>query len=183
MLHHVMLDLETLGTNPFASIIMIGACRFDPYAPADDLVIQEQFEVAIDPTSHPGRIDPETVLWWLDPKRELARAIWLKMTKVTLPEALDGFTDWLQDQGADKSCDDVRVWGNGSDFDNALLRQAYEMMKRDVPWSFRHNRCFRTLRSLDDGQSREARHTALFDAEDQAIRAAQIVRKLGIQLT
>jgi 3'-5' exoribonuclease Rv2179c-like domain len=67
-----------------------------------------------------------------------------------------------------------------------LLRQAYEINSREAPWSFRHDRCFRTLRSLltfEEGQYLGTAHTALADAENQAIRANQIVRKLGIKLT
>jgi hypothetical protein len=196
MIKHVMLDLETWGTSPYSLIVMIGACRFDPYAKADNLVVQEQFEVAIDLTHAQGfRIDPHTMLWWMDPEREPARRIWLKRDKVSLPVALDGFADWLRDQSSDGVCDDLRIWGNGSDFDNAILRQAYEVMKRDVPWNFRYNRCFRTLRNLLDlggpddilhpafSAMPASAHTALADAENQARRVAQIVRKLGIQLT
>jgi exodeoxyribonuclease VIII len=103
---------------------------------------------------------------------------------VSLHAALDGFTDWLRSLSNDER--DFRIWGNGSDFDNALLRQAYEVAKRDVPWDFRHNRCFRTLRSLltlEDGHYLGTAHTALADAENQATRANQIVRRLGIKLT
>ena len=182
-----MLDLETWGTAPYSSIIMIGACVFDPYAIDQKDVIVARFEVAIDPESCQGlRIDPATVLWWIDPDRAPALAIWLKMLKVSLPEALDGFSDWLRSISASGQCTDVRMWGNGAGFDNTLLRQAYEVMKRDVPWSFRHDRCFRTLRTMltiEEGKYLGTQHTALEDAENQAIRANQIVRKLGIKLT
>jgi len=185
MIKHVMLDLETWGTGPYSMIIMIGACVFDPYAepPADD-VITERFEVAVDPKSYQGRVDAATVEWWMDPEREPARAAWLKMRRESIYTALDGFSDWLRSIADNSS--DVRVWGNGAGFDNALLRQAYEALKRDAPWGFRHDRCFRTLRSLltdEDLQYLGTQHTALADAENQAIRANQIVRKLGIKLT
>jgi len=181
MLKHVMLDLETLGVGPYSSIIAIGACVFDPYTIMPDEITTERFEVAVDPTSHQGRIDASTVMWWMDPERHEARAAWWKMPKVGLAEALDGFSEWMRYESAD-----MRVWGNGSDFDNVLLGQAYEMMKRDAPWNFRHNRCFRTLRSMlvdETLQYLGTQHTALADAVNQAIRANQIVRKLGVKLT
>ena len=188
MIHHVMLDLETWGTAPYSTIIMIGACVFDPYAEGIAKIITDRFEVSIDPESCQGmRIDPATMLWWMDHEREPARAIWLNKPKVSLPEALDGFSDWLG-SNPDELGIDVRVWGNGSDFDNALLRQAYEFTKREAPWSFRHNRCFRTLKSMATVKDEQdfgvaPAHTALADAENQAIRTSQIVRKLGIKLT
>ena len=187
MTKQIMLDLETWASSPFSTIVAIGACVFDPYVVASSEIIKSRFEVAIDPASCQGmRIDPATMLWWMAPEQAPARAIWLGMPKVSLPEALDGFSDWLRSCSANTECTDLRIWGNGSDFDNALLRQAYEMMKRDVPWSYRHNRCFRTLRSLatfEEAQYLGTQHTALADAENQAIRANQIIRRLGIELT
>jgi exodeoxyribonuclease VIII len=188
MLKHIMLDLETWGVTPYSTIIMIGACVFDPYAFESDGIIEDRFEVAVDPASSQGllRADAEVVLWWMDAERDAARMFWLSKPKLSLYEALDGFTDWLRSHSASAQCTDVRVWGNGSDFDNTLLRQAYEVAKRDAPWSFRHNRCFRTLRNLltlEEVQYPGILHTALTDAENQAMRANQIVRKLGIQLT
>ena len=187
MLSHIMLDLETWGVSPYSTIIMIGACVFDPYATEANTIVTDRFEVAIDPVtcaSQGLRIDAATMLWWMGPEREPARTIWLGTPKVSLPEALDGFTDWLRPYSLDEA--GMRMWGNGSDFDNVLLAQAYEAVKRDAPWSFRHNRCFRTLRNMltiEEGQYLGTAHTALADAENQAIRANQIVRKLGIRLT
>lgn len=184
MLHHVMLDLETWGTSPYSTIISIGACEFDPYAEEKDTVITDRFEVAIEPTNAGLRVDASTLVWWLAPERDAARAVWWGMPKVALREALDGFADWLR--SLSNSEDGLRIWGNGAGFDNVLLRQAYEVSSREVPWSFRHDRCFRTLRTLltiEEGQFLGTAHTALADAENQAIRANQIVRKLGITLT
>jgi exodeoxyribonuclease VIII len=182
-LKHIMLDLETLGTSPYSTIIMIGACVFDPCAIVQSAVVTDRFEVAIDPAQSAGlRMDATTVLWWMDAGRDEARKVWLGKPKVPLREALDGFADWLMSHKASG----VRIWGNGSDFDNALLHQAYEVAQRDAPWSFRHNRCFRTLRSLlalEEGHYLGTAHTALADAENQAIRANQIIRKLGITPT
>src|SRR6516164_9254426 len=87
---HVMIDLETWGTHPFSMIISIGACVFDPYASMPEEIIGDQFEVAIDPTSYQARIDPATIMWWIDPEREPARAAWLKMPKLPLAGSRSG---------------------------------------------------------------------------------------------
>jgi exodeoxyribonuclease VIII len=187
-LKHIMLDIETWGTSPYSVIIMIGACVFDPYASQPDEIIADRFEVAIDPASSAGlRTDAKAVLWWMDGARDEARRIWLGKPKLSLYAALDGFTDWLLSHSVgDVQCGNLRIWGNGSDFDNVLLQHAYEVASREVPWSFRHNRCFRTLRNLltfEEGHYLGTAHTALADAENQAIRANQIVRLLGMRLT
>jgi exodeoxyribonuclease VIII len=186
MLHHVMLDLETWGTSPYSTIIMIGAVEFDPYAAEQKDIITDRFEVAIMPTNAGLRVDADTLMWWMDSDRDEARKVWWGKSKVSLHVALDGFSDWLRSHSDSGQCTDVRMWGNGVGFDNVLLRQAYESNSREVPWSFRHDRCFRTLRSmltLEEGHYLGTLHTALADAENQAIRANQIVRKLGIKLT
>lgn len=178
-----MLDLETWGTTPYSTIIMIGACEFDPYAELEKDIIKDRFEVAIEPDSR-LRMDTKTLIWWMNTERDTARTIWLGTSKVSLDEALDGFADWLRSLDADPS--DLRIWGNGAGFDNTLLRQAYDVLNREAPWSFRHDRCFRTLRAMltfEEGQYLGTQHTALADAENQAIRAAQIVQRLGIKLT
>jgi exodeoxyribonuclease VIII len=185
-----MLDLETWGTSPYSTIISIGACVFNPYTEQQDKIITDRFEVAIAPTNTGLRVDAETLMWWMDRERDEARREWWHMPKVTTLVALDGFSGWLHElpqiivQGLQIT--NVRIWGNGAGFDNVLLRQAYEIASRDTPWSFRHDRCFRTLRSMltiEEGQYLGTLHTALADAENQAIRANQIVRKLGIKLT
>ena len=185
MLTHVMLDLETWGTTPYSTIIAIGACAFSPYALEPVEVITDRFEVAIDPVSCQGllRSDAKTMMWWMDDKRDVARNEWYGKPKLDLHVVLDSFTDWLQSLIADP--DDLRVWGNGSDFDNVLLAQAYEVTKRDAPWSYWQNRCYRTLRNLVHSESvqSEATHTALADAQSQAVQANKIVRRLGIKLS
>lgn len=184
MLTHVMLDLETWGTTPYSTIISVGACAFGPYAMEPGAVIQDRFEVAIDPASYQGRIDPKTIMWWMDPERDAARAAWFGKPKLDLRVVLDSFTDWLRSVCADTQ--DLRLWGNGSDFDNTLLRQAYETHAREVPWDFRQNRCFRTLRNIAAFEKENypaTAHTALADAENQAVQVNQIVRRLGIKLT
>lgn len=184
-----MLDLETWGTSPYSTIIAIGACEFDPYTDWEKEVITDRFEVAIAPTNAGLRVDADTLMWWMDRERDEARREWWHMPKVALHVALDGFDGWLHSLCSDEKGDDernLRIWGNGAGFDNTLLRQAYEVAGREAPWSFRHDRCFRTLRAMltiEEGQYLGTQHTALADAENQSIRANQIVRKLGIKLT
>jgi len=182
-LKHIMLDLETWGVGPFSTIIMIGACAFDPYTEQPSEIIVDRFEVAITPTNVGLHVDADTLMWWLNPERDRARAAWWGMSRVSLLVALDGFTDWLCSLG---ESNELRIWGNGAGFDNVLLRQAYEVAQRGAPWSFRHDRCFRTLRSMLTDENLQyvgTQHTALADAENQARRANQIVRQLGIKLT
>lgn len=173
---HVMLDLETWGCGNKAVIVSIGACKFD----ADNIL--DRFHTAIDPAScrHYGlEIDADTMIWWLDPEREEARANWLAQERVDLSSALLGFQMWVAE-----SYPVVSMWGNGSTFDNVILRSAYEATGQEYPVKFWQDRCYRTLKSYATAELvREGtHHNALDDAISQAKHLQAIARELGIAL-
>ena len=171
-----MLDLETFGNTTESVIVAIGAVKFEPHAntrryPAklDD----DGFYVNVCPRdcqNYGLEISADTVLWWLDQSAEAREAI-TKPEKIPLKDALSQFSDWLPD--------DAVVWGNGSDFDNALLARAYEKTGLKVPWSFRNNRCYRTIKNLLPNikiQREGNHHNALDDAKSQALHLTTILR-------
>ncbi|EFN5053554.1 3'-5' exoribonuclease, partial [Escherichia coli] len=63
---HLMLDLETMGKNPDAPIISIGAIFFDPQT--GDM--GPEFSKTIDLETAGGVIDRDTIKWWLKQSRE-----------------------------------------------------------------------------------------------------------------
>jgi hypothetical protein len=175
MSQHVMLDLETFSSKKNGLIISIGAVVFDPFGTA----LGDTFHVGIDLKERPQvnalfDVDAETVgCWWFDPARDEARKAWWDLPKVDLGSALAAFAMWY---GEDKT---VPVWGNGVDFDNVLLRNAYETMGLECPWGFRASRCYRTLKALAPnieatGMSGVA-HNALADAMWQAQHLQKIM--------
>lgn len=175
---HVMVDLETFGKGNNACIVSIGAVKFIP----EHNFIGEKFYVVIDPRSavdHGGEMDADTVLWWMSEKRDVARKAMLAEKMVDLPTALEGFAMWF---GEDKF---QPVWGNGATFDNVILKGAYERAGIELPWSYKSDRCYRTIRALkhdvtfiDVGTY----HNALDDAVAQAQHLLAIKRKLGLNL-
>jgi exodeoxyribonuclease VIII len=74
--------------------------------------------------------------------------------------------------------DTAIVWGNGANFDNALITAAYRAVKHDVPWHFWNDRCYRTISAMFM-KTRVGRvgtgHVALDDAKTQALRLLQMV--------
>jgi hypothetical protein len=193
-LKHIMVDLETLGVNPFCVILSIGALHFDPEAPG---VYRDSFEVAVDPMSSVAaglRIEPETNFWWWDEARDTPRKHWMGLLKFDLNAALHGFSQWMDTFSEDKEKhSDVRIWGNGANFDNVRLAEAYKVANIPAPWAFYQDRCFRTIRSLDKGYHLKPRpgvalndgvpHTALYDCFQQAAWMQNIVaaHKLGVE--
>lgn len=176
-MNHVMLDLETMGLRPTSAIVSIGACAFDP----STLVLGKRWYGVINLQSCLDAgltIDGGTVMWWLQQPQAARDA--LSKEQVSLGKGLRAFAGWLAQFDSY-----VRVWGNGADFDNAMLAQAYRVCGMDVPWKFSHSRCYRTVKALaPQVEYKNADlHNALSDAVAQAEHLLQIVKTTGIKLT
>ncbi|EJI5312433.1 3'-5' exoribonuclease, partial [Escherichia coli] len=68
---HLMIDIETMGKNPNAAIISIGAIFFDPQT--GDM--GPEFSKTIDLDTAGGVIDRDVIKWWLKQSREAQSAI------------------------------------------------------------------------------------------------------------
>lgn len=190
MTDHVMLDLETWGTNSNAAIMSIGAVKFDPqgFAPATRHL--DKFYVAVDLQSciNVGlQMDVDTLHFWMndtDQDKSEARKAYYKTLKFDLSLALQGFIDWFSppsERPEGGAVISLPVWGNGSDFDNVILGNAYKRSNMKAPWRYSHNRCFRTMKSLvgagDLEPDREGvHHNALDDAVHQTVWLQRIVK-------
>lgn len=183
MTNHIMIDLETMGTDHFSAILSIGAVHFDPNSD----VIHTKFEINVDLLSATRaglRMDAEAVNFWLNPERAAARDAWFAKDKFDLDTALHGFTLWLNDMGP---AEDRRIWGNGANFDAPLLGDAYKALGMELPWSFYQELCFRTIKNLPGAKDCKPEdtgiaHTALSDAVYQAVWMQNILRKLNITI-
>ena len=171
-----MLDIETLSTANNAVIIAIGAVKFD----LKTKQILDRFYSRIDPLSCLDAgltVSGSTIMWWMNQGEE-ARAQF-KGVLPPLKNALNGFTSWLHKMPGEIGSE--HVWGNGATFDNVILANAYNALGLARPWSYKGDRCYRTIRSLypdvpfkDFGTSHRADH----DAEAQALHLMDIWPKL-----
>lgn len=170
---NVMIDLETLGRRAGCAILSIGAVAFDPVSGK----LGPELYVVVDRPSQVGlHTDPETLKWW-EGQSEQARAVLTDKAAVPLGDALIQLNQYLSQFSFTK----VKVWGNGGDFDNAILACCYAAAGLEVPWSFWNNRCYRTLKNLIGGPKvkREGTyHNALDDAKTQALHAIELFRLL-----
>ncbi len=180
----ISLDLETLGTAPGSVILSIGAVAFNIDDPTHRMLPESlpRFDIAIDVASATQAgftIDPDTVMWWLRQSDGARHAMAQKQGQAgRLAEVLYAFRDFVG--LATVGPDTVRVWGNGSDFDNVLLAEAYRKLNRPAPWKFWNNRCLRTLRAEHPDVPRvkpRLAHDALSDAEAQAATILAIKHK------
>ncbi|EMM4370970.1 3'-5' exoribonuclease, partial [Escherichia coli] len=153
---HLMIDLETMGKNPDAPIISIGAIFFDPQT--GDM--GPEFSKTIDLETAGGVIDRDTIKWWLKQSREAQSAI---MTdEIPLDDALLQLREFIDENSGEFF---VQVWGNGANFDNTILRRSYERQGIPCPWRYYNDRDVRTIVELGKAIDFDARTAIPFEGE------------------
>ncbi|EET4844767.1 3'-5' exoribonuclease [Escherichia coli] len=175
---HLMIDLETMGKNPDAPIISIGAIFFDPQTGN----MGPEFSKTIDLETAGGVINRDTIKWWLKQSREAQSAI--LTDEIPLDDALLQLREFIDENSGEFF---VQVWGNGANFDNVILRRSYKRQGIPCPWRYCNDRDVRTIVELGkaiDFDARTAipfegeRHNALDDARYQAKYVSAIWQKL-----
>ncbi|ENA4186652.1 3'-5' exoribonuclease [Escherichia coli] len=179
--YHLMIDLETMGTNTNAPIVVIGAVFFDPQTGE----IGPVFYIVISLTDamNTGAVpDGGTIEWWLKQSSEARAAILTDQVK--LKDALSQFREFINEYSDEKF---VQVWGNDATFDNAILRTSYERLDIPCPWRYHNDRDVRTIVELGKTIDFDARtvipfegvrHNALDDARHQAKYVTATIQKL-----
>jgi exodeoxyribonuclease VIII len=159
-MQNVMLDLETLGTRQGSVITSIGAVKFD----SDGLGEEFYRNIEIESSLECGlTVDGGTIYWWLQQSEE-ARNRLCARPRDRLPEVLWEFDLFLKERNN-------IIWGNGSDFDNAMLSTAYSKCGMPLPWKYSNNRCYRTMKNMVPDVKLDFegdKHNALDDAKHQA---------------
>lgn len=192
-----MLDIETLGTGDNAAIVQIGAVLFDPLGVPE--IVNANYvggvisapgtgyraNVNVRQQVSEGLCDWDTIAWWMTKTTDEARRRVFAGDRVNLYDALQGLTKFLGSWGQPAAY----VWSD-VDFDIRLLRQAYNRMGLDCPFSansspFRGLRDYRTIRAVGTvlGMAPPmfvgTPHDALDDAYHQATHTAAILRRLA----
>ena len=165
---HLMIDLETMDTEPSGAIVSIGACKFDMRT--GDIVDTFYAAISLEDAVKEGRtMSPGTVLWWMT-QGDAAREALVTDT-VGMRHALTQFQLFAKGQ------EDGIVWANDPDFDCVMLRSAMQSVGLMYPFKFWNHRSVRTAKHLshpngdfpafsfgEDGVA----HNALDDAIKQA---------------
>ena len=173
---HAMIDLETLSTNPNATILTVGGVKFDPYTqiePSQGMY----FRVDVDSQTAMGRdVMQETLDWWGTQDKEIMEEALGDNDRISISEMLKTINKW---------CVGVDVfWSQGPLFDYAILQDFYAQMKKPVPWNYWQIRDSRTLFSLvprDPNEKRTGLHNALEDCYFQAKKVQKTYKQLGIK--
>lgn len=168
MAKHIMIDFETLSTNPNAAVLSLGAVAF-----TKDGLTDQEFYVNIDSANCINlglHVSQATVDWWAKQSQEAKDA--LEEDKKDLLTALTLFSTWVREVSG------THLWGNGADFDNPILKSCYEAVNANTPFKPFNGRCYRTIKNIPGMPKMAGRsgthHNALHDARSQAIHLLQM---------
>lgn len=168
---NTMTDLETMGRRAGCAILSIGAVEFDP-----KLGLGREYYrvVSLKSCESVGlHLDQETAAWWAKQSPEARKVLDEANAQDAMPiqEALAEFNEFL--------ATGTKVWGNGADFDNAILIAAYAATGIQQGWGPYNGRCYRTLKSFFPqikAKRGGVHHNALDDAKTQAAHAIEIAQ-------
>jgi len=171
----VMIDLETLATSPDASILTIGAVKFDPFG--DDLrdPQMDSFYVRVDLDSCDQlglATNDDTIAWWGKQSKEAQDEAFNEEGRIHIKDAFDQLYKFCW--GA------KRVWSHGAAFDIVICEHVFKKLGKAVPWQFWDVRCTRTLFDIGINPQRPkvTAHNALADAYEQALCVQRIYNTL-----
>jgi len=157
----MMLDLETMSLAPNAAVVAIGAAVIYEGAITDQFYLTVSLKSCME---YGLKSDASTILWWLKQDVEAQKEIFGATTE--LDTALVLFS---------RFCAAYKIegmWGNGVDFDNTILSNAYKVLNMRTPWPYYANRCFRTAKAMHHRilpqEDNPNKHHALQDALWQA---------------
>lgn len=171
MAQHLMVDLETLDTKYTATILTLGAVKFDPFsdAPMKELYLR----VEIDSQDKLGcTVNDDTLNWWANQAVDVKEEAFNPLNRIPIHEVINQFHAFAW--GCDK------FWAHGSCFDITILEYIYSKLGKPDTWKYYDIRDTRTLFDLADPEMPQgAKHNALEDAKRQAIGVRNVYRKLG----
>ena len=175
-----MIDLETLNTTPDATILTIGAVKFDPFGRELQEPKMDSFYCKVD-TDSCDRIglttNDDTIAWWASQSKEAQDAAFDPTDRLDIEEAFARLYKFCW--GA------KRVWANGSCFDIIICEHVYRKINRAIPWKFWEIRDVRTAFDLGINPQRPpvTAHHALEDAWNQAVGIQNVYNTLRTSTT
>lgn len=161
-----MIDLETASVQPNASILTIGAIKFN--SNLTDLEPMEEMDtfyrrIELESCERLGlHVDTDTLLWWAKQDKAAKHEAFTHPDRVPIGQALKEFDEWFE--GA------KFVWANSPSFDCVILKNAVTASGLNSPWDFWNERDCRTLYDVgrvNTSSLPKADHNALSDCYRQ----------------
>jgi 3' exoribonuclease, RNase T-like len=171
----VMIDLETLDVLPTATILSIGAVKFDPFGDDvnDPCAIKFYTRVDVDSCDRLGAtVSQSTLDWWANQSAAAQEEAFNPNDRIDVINAMDQLYKFCW--GA------KRVWSHGAGFDVTILEWYFRKIGKAIPWSFWEVRDTRTIFDIGINPNRPPvlAHHALEDAWNQAVGVQNVYNKL-----
>lgn len=132
---HLMLDLETLGTDYGDLVLCAGLVFWE-----EKDLYRHLFKFNMQQSKADGfKVNPRTLEWWGKQK--------INHMQFDEPD-VDNRTVCKEISDVIKRMKPQTVWGCGPQFDLILLEAYFKFYGVDLPWSYKQERCFRTMREL-----------------------------------
>jgi len=170
----IMIDIESLSTDPYCVILTIGAVRFDPKGSgiAERLELRPTIEEQTD--IYNRKINDDTLRWWSEQSPAAQEEALGDRDRISFKECMEKLYKFCWNRRA--------VWSNGAAFDCVVMETAWKQLDMQIPWPFWSVRDTRTLYEvagvrLSDG-GHVTSHKAVEDAERQAIVVQQAYMKM-----
>jgi hypothetical protein len=171
----IMIDLETLDVLPTATILTIGAVKFDPFG--DDVKEPqcEKFYVRVDLDSCDAigcTVSQATLDWWASQSQAAQNEAFDPNNRIPITDAISQLYKFCW--GA------KRVWSHGAGFDVVILENLFRKIGKAIPWQFWEVRDTRTIFDIGINPNRPPvlKHHALEDAWNQAVGVQNVYKAL-----
>jgi hypothetical protein len=134
----VFLDIETFSTEVDARIMSVGLVYGD--LTTGDVIDRAQYNIT-EEDQMDRSVSTGTLEFWERQDRDNphARTINCMNQLNTVDELLDMIDEFMKDKQK------TAVFGNGPEFDNAIIAHLYQSRGRKVPWRYGDNQSVRTM--------------------------------------
>ena len=177
MATHGLIDLETWSTRPDATVLTVGAIKFDPYTneePHSGLYLRLNVDEQSELDRH---VDDNTLEWWSKQDAKIRDEALGDEDRTTLLEFIKQLNKFCV--GLDE------LWCQGPLFDYAILQNLYAQLGLPVPWNYWQIRDSRTLFNMLPKDPRKDvqmdLHNALADCYFQAKSVQKAYKNFGVK--
>jgi hypothetical protein len=168
---HLMIDIETLGVGPNATILTMAAQAFDPFGAG---YLSQHYYAKVDFESQENRhIDDSTLEWWATQPVAARNEAFGEADRIPLEQALTELGKLIWNSKF--------LWAQGPTFDCTILEHAYKSYGRPIPWKYWSVRDSRTVCALWPEQVKApVSHHALEDCRGQITRVQDTLKYLNV---
>jgi len=172
---HVMVDIETLDTEPTAVVLSAAVGEFFTCPNGTfDIGETREWVLPITPQIEVGRtISGKTLEWWAGQRPEIFQS--------AISKGGDEAELEMCIQALDSFIRRSNFWGNGATFDNVIMRHLMRTyIDPDQLWKYRQDRCYRTIQAtFDPGRRLKPKRKNAHRALDDVLFQIQYLKEIN----